>query len=311
MNMELQEKEFQLVTDVKIPDVFYRRFKTGIEALDKLLGEGFLPGSSFTLTAPAGTGKTTITLQMLDSLALNQGKKVAYASGEENVAQLAFTCDRLGVKNISVANKTDIDDLVKDIKKRKLDVLIIDSFQCLRTENADTVRGIEEYAITNLINAGKVNECVIGFIVHQTKQGKLKGGSLIPHAVDMNMDMEPGDEEIYGTDQARILNISKNRFGSTGDKVFYMGSVGFDFAVSTETVKEEGAPAKTRASSGSKEHNIKLLLEAATEQRLTLGLATELTGNYHRAKNLLKELELTGKLYKWGRGNSAIWRLAS
>lgn len=305
MNLKLKTKDFELVSKVKIPDVFFRRFKTGIESLDKLLGSGILPGSTFTITAPPGCGKTTLMLQTLDSLVKGQKKKVAFASGEEDVAQLAYNCKRLGVTEVYIANKMNIDALARDITKRKLDILIMDSFQCLRTQKTQKVRQVEQHVVDTLLPLAKKEECTLGFIMHITKQGIIKGGSLIPHAVDMNMEM------ITGFEDERILTVSKNRFGSVGEETLYMGPTGFDF---TKTKKAHDATPSFIAAGGrvlnnGKQFNTQLLLDKAKEGDLNLGVATELTGNYYRGRNLINELCSLGKLRKVGRGIEATWVL--
>ena len=80
MNLGYAATEFKTVSKIKIPDIFNRRYRTGIEAVDDLFGEGILPGSSITMCASAGCGKTTFLLQVLDALSLN-GYSTAYASG--------------------------------------------------------------------------------------------------------------------------------------------------------------------------------------------------------------------------------------
>ena len=80
------------------------------------------PGASATLTAQAGCGKTTFLLQLLEHL--NQaGYDVAYASGEENCFQLAFTCKRLDVKGVSIANVTDVDTIAEAMEG--VDVMVV------------------------------------------------------------------------------------------------------------------------------------------------------------------------------------------
>jgi predicted ATP-dependent serine protease len=102
---------FTQVSKIKIPGVYYKRFKTDVQDLDEIYGgEGFIPGMTFTLAAPPGSGKTTILLQTLERV---QGKNIhtAYVSGEESVHQLAFACQRLGIENVSVANMSIIEDI--------------------------------------------------------------------------------------------------------------------------------------------------------------------------------------------------------
>lgn len=311
MDLGLEDSGFQLVSDIEIPDIYYRRFRSGLKVVDELLGEGFLPGSAFTITAPAGCGKTTLMLQLLESLAM-QGKRVGYASGEENKPQLAFTCKRLGVKNVQIATRTDVDHLVEDIRTKRLDILILDSFQCMRSRFVKTPKATEEYVINTIVNAAKKYECVVGMILHLTKGGKFKGGSLIPHAVDMNMELTRGDEEDYGTDTVRLLNVSKNRFGSTGEIELEMGSNGYNF----ETVisKPEGTPKSKKSSArADKINDLENIIKFATEHNgnIKLADAVELVGNFYRGKNLLTELTAMNKMRKLGRGDGAFWKVNS
>lgn len=57
--------------------------KTGIEGLDTLMGEGMPKGSSVLLAGGAGSGKTIMTLQIINA-ACKQGKKCLYMSFEES-----------------------------------------------------------------------------------------------------------------------------------------------------------------------------------------------------------------------------------
>ena len=51
-------KQFTRASDVIIPEIFNRRFKTGKDELDDVFGgSGFVPGFTFTLAAAPGTGK--------------------------------------------------------------------------------------------------------------------------------------------------------------------------------------------------------------------------------------------------------------
>ena len=171
MKLDIQKTKFTKVSEIVIPSVFYNRMKTGVEEFDAMFGEGILPGSAFTITAQAGCGKTTLLLQLMEALA-NNSYEVGYASGEENQYQLAFTCKRLNVKSVQIANETDIDVLAKAMED--LDVLVVDSFQALTTKNKLNHAELERYAVSTLINAAKANECTLFLVMHLTKDGKLK-----------------------------------------------------------------------------------------------------------------------------------------
>jgi hypothetical protein len=43
------------------------------------------------------------------------------------------------------------------------------------------------------------------------------------------MQIYKGSTEDYGHDEARIIEVSKNRFGRTGEIALRMGSKGYDF----------------------------------------------------------------------------------
>lgn len=314
MNLNIADTGFSLPDDVEIPEVYTRRFNTGIKQLDSLNEQGFLPGSTFTLTGTPGAGKTTLLLQLLDSIALTHGKKVAYVTGEESQVQLAFSSKRIGIKYVQIAHMTDIDDISNAVRKYGFDLLIIDSFPTMKTKHVRTPKATEEYVVREIINMAQSNECVVGVIQHITKKGDAKGSTLIPHSVDMNMSLTKGDEEMFGTDQARVLEVSKNRFGATGDAIFYMTPKGMDLETDMNVVKQAVAERSAKSPMKDKRNARNGLVEAVIAKAkesfgITLGQAVEITGNYYAGRNLLKEMTVMGKLVKYGRGDSARYEV--
>jgi DNA repair protein RadA/Sms len=298
MKLGIEKSAFTKVSEIEIPDIFYRRMKTGVAEFDDMFGEGILPGSAFTITAQAGSGKTTLLLQLMEALA-NNGYDVGYASGEENQYQLAFTCKRLNVSSVQIANETDVDALAKAMQD--LDVLVIDSFQALSTRNKLNHAELERYAVTTLINAAKANECTLFFIMHLTKDGKLKGSTLVPHAVDVNVQIMMDDE---GDEQDRVISFYKNRFGATLDYNATMTSRGFQLSGKREVTR---APSK-KARKKEIENKILAIKEPPhiTKERIIKEL--KLTSS--QAYFALKELTDAGKLIKLGRGKDARWKHA-
>ena len=298
MKLGIEKSAFTKVSEIEIPDIFYRRMKTGVAEFDDMFGEGILPGSAFTITAQAGSGKTTLLLQLMEALA-NNGYDVGYASGEENQYQLAFTCKRLNVSSVQIANETDVDALAKAMQD--LDVLVIDSFQALSTHNKLNHAELERYAVTTLINAAKANECALFFIMHLTKDGKLKGSTLVPHAVDVNVQIMMDDE---GDEQDRIISFYKNRFGPTLDYTATMTSRGFQLSGKREVTRAPSKKARKREI----ENKILAIKEPPhiTKERVIKEL--KLTSS--QAYFALKELTDAGKLVKHGRGKDARWKHA-
>jgi len=134
MKMILKSTDFVPANKVKIPDIYFNRLKTGLVEVDEFLGGaesetgGFLRGGVYLLAAGAGTGKSTFCLQLAQALH-DKGVKVAHASGEESIEQLAFACKRLNVKDVPIAVQSDIDAICE--KMSEFEFIVIDSFQTL------------------------------------------------------------------------------------------------------------------------------------------------------------------------------------
>jgi predicted ATP-dependent serine protease len=296
MNIKVGATKFQPISEVTIPEIYYRRLKCGNEKIDAAFGEGILPGSSITLTARAGMGKTTFVLQMLEMLN-NQGHKVGYCSSEESVAQLAMTCKRLQVRNIQVCNESDVDTISKYMED--LDVIVIDSFQGLVKGNKKG-RELEKYCIEKLVVRAKETECAVILIWHNTKAGGIKGSSLIIHAVDVNISIH----QIKDADiNARCIRFDKNRFGPAVDIEGFIEYSGYDFDKEV-IVDSEGKGDKPSKADKKKEQRESILkLNKITVSDVCKSLSIDST----RAGFLLRELVMECKLTKQGRGVDAVY----
>lgn len=301
MKLGYEQTGFTKISNVKVPDIFYRRYKSGINVMDELFGEGILPGSSITMCASAGCGKTTLLLQLLEGLQRN-GYATGYASGEENAYQLAFTCNRIGVKNVSVATMTDVDALAEQMEH--FDCLVIDSFQALTTDKKMNSREFEAYAVSTLTKAAKDTECTLFFIMHLTKDGKLKGSTLVPHSVDVNMQIEVDAD---AGDEARRIFFYKNRFGPCNEVTLYLGAKGYDF--NTPVVVEE-SESKAPSKKSRKEKDQTKILQITEPPHINIDRVMKEVGiDYNRAAALLRDLVNNKKMSKFGRGKAAIYKL--
>ena len=298
MKLNYDTTGLRRVADITIPDIFNKRLKTGINKIDVLFDEGILPGSAMTLTAQAGCGKTTFMLQLMQGLTVN-GYKVGYFSGEESVYQLAYTAKRIGVTDVCIGNETDVDVIKKHMSD--LDMVVIDSFQALTTSTKMNSKQLEKHAVQTLTKHAKDTECTVVFIMHLTKSGDLKGGTIVPHTVDANLKItRVADAD---TDDARCIYFEKNRFGPLNELECTIGRTGYDF--DAVVLREESEPTKVKSKQSRKEQDINTILELP---QITLSNATvALEDNYTRAQMLLREMTITGKLIKYGRGAEAVW----
>ena len=301
--IKTNSKGFQRVKDVKIPAVYGKRFKTGNEDLDMVFStEGFLPGMSFTLAAGPGTGKTTFLLQTLELLE-KSGKKTAYVSGEEATAQLAFTCQRLGVELVSVANMTVIEDIFDVIAEDKYDIVVLDSLPALTSRKKLRGRRLEEYLSNYITTKAKELEVVVGVVLHFTKGGTFKGTTLLPHSCDANILMTKSKFD----SSIREIETTKNRFSSLAYVNFKMTEVGFVF----EHVEIESDDDKSAKKGKSAEYKEKVLNAIKERKDINLQLATQLLGCSLKAQSTLRDLCLMGQLQKDGRGQKARWILTT
>ena len=91
-------------SDLDTPE--YIRSATGLSELDRVLGGGLVSGSAVLISGEPGIGKSTLLLQICDTLGTD--KKVLYVSGEESSGQLKLRAERLSVngKNLFVLTET-------------------------------------------------------------------------------------------------------------------------------------------------------------------------------------------------------------
>ena len=304
MNLGLNNNTFTKVSDIEIPDIYYKRMKTGIGRIDRSFGDGFLPGSIFTVTGSPGAGKTTYLLQVLELLA-QRGYKVAYASGEECVEMMAVNCRRIGVQNVLISNETNIKTLTNLTKE--FDFLVVDSFASL-TSNIKSSRAHEKTCIQELCKAAKANECTIGVILHISKTGQYKGSTVIPHSVDtvvhLHRDMIEGQPDRYVS-----CMVTKNRFGPTSETTLLLTGAGYDWQYQpkpSDNTSSSVAPKSQR-----KDNEMKTVMKLASKSPGGVTLASaqaELKESAQRTSYILRELTLKGKLKKEGRGARATYK---
>lgn len=300
MDLKLDTTKLTRVCDIKVPDIFNRRLKTGITKIDSLFDEGILPGGAITLTAKAGCGKTTFMLQLLNGMTKN-GYKVGYFSGEESIYQLAFTANRVEATQVAIANETDIDTICKYMEE--LDLIVVDSFQALTSRNKLNSRALEKYAVQTLTKQAKKTECAIVFIMHLTKSGDLKGSTIVPHTVDANLKIDRVTD--VDDEGARVIYFEKNRFGPLNELECIIGRNGYDF--DAQVVREE-EPTKVPSKKNRKKDDYDKILEYLADNIdgvETSAIARLMDDNFNVAYTRTRDLISLNKIEKRGRGNTA------
>ena len=117
------------------------RFSTGMGELDRVLGGGAVAGSLVLVGGAPGIGKSTLLLQICNSLC--SGRKVLYVSGEESERQLKLRAIRLGVSpnDLYILSETRLSDVLEAVEEMQPDILIADSIQTLYNEENESSPG--------------------------------------------------------------------------------------------------------------------------------------------------------------------------
>lgn len=201
------------------------RFSTGMSELDRVLGGGAVAGSLVLVSGAPGIGKSTLLLQICNSLCA--GRRVLYVSGEESERQLKLRAERLGVnpQELFILSETRLSDLLEAVSETKPDILIVDSIQTLYNEENDSSPGSVSQVkdcTMSMMQLSKSSGITVFVVGHINKDGNIAGPKVLEHMVDCVLYFEGDPNSSY-----RLLRAAKNRFGSTNEiGVFEMRDVG-------------------------------------------------------------------------------------
>jgi DNA repair protein RadA/Sms len=117
------------INDVQVMNE--ERFSTGIKEMDRVLGGGIVKGSLILVGGDPGIGKSTLMLQVCDSLKFE--KEIFYISGEESIKQIKIRADRLGVKRpqLLLISETGFNSIERIVIEQNPGLVIIDSIQTI------------------------------------------------------------------------------------------------------------------------------------------------------------------------------------
>ncbi len=219
----------------------YMRSQTGLGELDRVLGGGLVLGSVVLLSGEPGIGKSTLLMQISDSL--GQDRKVLYVSGEESGGQLKLRAKRLGVTgtHLYVLTETNLEHILEETERIKPDVMILDSIQTIYSDRVNSAPGsitqVRESALT-FINKAKAEGISMLLVGHVNKEGGIAGPKVLEHMVDAVLYFEGERQQAY-----RIIRAVKNRYGSTNEiGVFEMTDKGLDEVANPSEMLLSGRP---------------------------------------------------------------------
>lgn len=218
-----------------------QRYLTQMEELNRVLGGGIVPGSVVLLSGDPGIGKSTLLLQICQTI--SSDAQILYVSGEESLRQIKLRAARLGVTtpNLSLSSTTNIEAVIESIQSLKPDIVMVDSIQTMNlsalNSSSGSVTQVRE-CTQLLINIAKTMEIPVFIVGHVNKDGAIAGPKVMEHMVDAVLYFEGERNLSY-----RILRAIKNRYGSTNEiGVFEMGENGLDEVTNPSKAMLEGRP---------------------------------------------------------------------
>jgi len=194
----------------------FPRFHLGFTEVNRVLGGGLVPGSLVLVGGEPGIGKSTLLLQISAMMAEN-GKTVAYISGEESVSQVKLRSERLGIggKRIYFLSEPDLAAVLECLEELSPELAIIDSIQTMYLDDVAGMPGsisqVRE-CTWRLERWAKQNNVPLLITGHVTKEGAIAGPGTLEHIVDVVLYFEGEPFSSY-----RVLRSAKNRFGSTNE----------------------------------------------------------------------------------------------
>lgn len=225
-----------------------QRLKTEMGELDRIFGGGIVGGSLILVGGEPGVGKSTLLLQIANSLA-KQGLTILYICGEESAEQTSLRAKRLGIdhQNLYLLSETLFSAIRLQIEELNPDVAIVDSVQIVYKSEIPSSPGsvvqVREVA-TEFMHLAKGNGITTFLIGHVTKTGELAGPRLLEHLVDTVLDFEGDRQHGY-----RLLRAIKNRFGPTDEiSIFQMKEGGLSEVANPSIAFLEGRSHQTAGS---------------------------------------------------------------
>ena len=214
------------ILSIEIPEQLKRRCRTGIKFIDDAYGgKGMTPSVCTLFTGTPGAGKTTLMLQLANSLT-RQGHVCLFNTAEESLYQVRGVVDRLGLsagfvcgQDNHIPTLLNHCDEIREKNPGKQLFIIIDSLQTMddghfnsgRITTATSERSLQ--AITDYCKEHYAIAIVVGQV---TKAGQMAGSNKLKHMVDAHCHLRIEDNEKSEFFHYRLFEVPKNRFGGAG-----------------------------------------------------------------------------------------------
>ncbi len=188
------------------------RTLTGVGELDRVLGDGLVPGAVVLLAGEPGVGKSTLLLEVAARWA-KAGRTTLYVTGEESAAQVRLRAGRTDAvaDDLYLAAENDLGTVLGHIEEVGPSLMVLDSVQTIGAAEADGSPGgvTQVREVTGaLVRVAKRRGMAVIIVGHVTKDGAIAGPRMLEHLVDVVLAFD-GDRH----SGFRMVRATKNRFG--------------------------------------------------------------------------------------------------
>lgn len=224
-------RNYKHLGEIKRADV--RRFSTFIPELDWLYGFtrpskagpavwGLPRGKLTCCAAPKGVGKTRSWVEICKELA-KRGRRVAFVQRELPPEQFAAEKLRHFVnENFFIIDDASMSGIIEAILEIQPDLVVVDSVNMLKewrngSGAGDIVDGYEGQ--TGFRSAAEQTGAHVVFLCHMTSTGTTKGGTALPHMVDVEMFLRKLSTSIKT--KFFVMATDKNRYNEGGLEIVW------------------------------------------------------------------------------------------
>jgi len=214
---EHQQVRAEVISLNSVDGLDNTRIATGMSELDRAIGGGLVNGSVLLLGGDPGIGKSTLVIQVIESINRTTDISSLYVTGEESAQQISLRGKRLGLSldQIRLLTETHLERILAVSAKEKPGVLVIDSIQTVYTDLLQSAPGavaqVRECA-AQLVRYAKQTNTTVLLIGHVTKEGTLAGPRVLEHMVDTVLYFEGDSSSRY-----RVIRAVKNRYGAVNE----------------------------------------------------------------------------------------------
>ena len=234
VHVQIDFSQITKLRNLNIDERMFDQMNSGLILDDLISHEGGIPSATnLMLFGDPGTGKTTLLLDLMASVQLNNPKRrCLFISGEMGKKQMFKYTQRFPqfglVDTLFVSDYTDHNtkDVIEQVLNMGWDLILIDSIaevlEGVRNDNGWDRKMAESWLVDTCVKNNKgeneANKFSTFLLIQQvTKGGVFVGSNKMKHMVDASAEIRKEKEDGGGT----YIMFNKNRNGNIDNKLYF------------------------------------------------------------------------------------------